>query len=270
MSKTLIFAFAALSLAMAVAAFAQDQPVQFDGSRAHVYKSAPGRSLTAPTKAASSSVVGQFLSNNGMDASTLASLRVVEQHSNRATGVTHVRMEQQVSGLRVVDAYVKAALNARGEMVHLIENIAPVKTTSLASPKVSEAQALKAALAALYPNLKASFAVIARQGNITSFDKGAFFYSSPTVERVAFLTKSGVLKAGFQVETWSNSSNLLHETLVDQAGKVQAIEPRTNSDKYNIFPNNPSATPQTIVDGPGVGNLESPSGWIFGGPQGSV
>jgi extracellular elastinolytic metalloproteinase len=179
-------------------------------------------------------------------------------------------MEQQVAGLRVLDAYVKATINGRGEVVYLVENVAPVKTTTLASPRVSEAQALSAALAALYPNLKASPSSIGRQGNITSFDKGNFFYSSPTVERVAFLTKGGALKTGFMVETWSKSSNLLHETLVDQSGKVQAIELRTNTDRYNIFPNNPTATPQTIVDGPGIGSLESPSGWIFGGPQGSV
>jgi len=270
MRRTLIVAFAALSLDMAVAASAQDEPVPFDGNRAHVYKAAPGRSLTATSTAAPASVVGQFLSSKGMDASTLASLRTVEQHSNPATGLTHVRMEQQVAGLRVVGAYVKAAINGRGEVVHLIENVAAVKSTTLASPRASEARALSAALAALYPSLRTSLAAIGRQGNVTSFDKGTFFYSSPTVERVAFLTKSGVLKSGFLVETWSKSSNLLHETLVDQAGKVQAIELRTNTDKYNIFPNNPTATPQTIVDGPGIGSLESPSGWIFGGPQGSV
>src|SRR5258705_1883679 len=125
MSRTLIFAFAALSLAMAVAASAQDEPVPFDGSRAHVYKSVPGRSLTATSKAAPASVVGQFLSSKGIDASTVASLRAVEQHSSPANGLSHVRMEQQVAGLRVVDAYVKAALNARGEVVHLVENVAP-------------------------------------------------------------------------------------------------------------------------------------------------
>jgi hypothetical protein len=39
------------------------------------------------------------------------------------------------------------------------------------------------------------------------------------VERVAFLTKGGALKAGFLVETWSNRSSVLHHTLVDGTGK---------------------------------------------------
>jgi hypothetical protein len=85
MRRTLIALLAALSLTMAVAASAQDQPASFDGSRAHVYKSAPGRSLSATSKAAPTSVVGQFLGSKGVDATTLASLRTVDQHSNPAT-----------------------------------------------------------------------------------------------------------------------------------------------------------------------------------------
>src|SRR5947208_6688270 len=132
MRKLLIITFAALSLGMAAAAAAQDEPVPFDGNRARIYKSAPGRTLTAPSKAAPASVVGGFLSSHGVGASTRASLHAVEQYQNRVSGLTHVRMEQQVAGLRVVDAYVKAAINTRGELVHLIQNIAPVRSTTMA------------------------------------------------------------------------------------------------------------------------------------------
>jgi len=258
MRKILIITFAVLSLSMAAAA--QDELVPFDGSRARTYKSARGSSLTAPSKAAPDAVVRQFLGSHGVGASTLASLHAVGEHRNQVSGQTQVRMEQQVAGLRVVDAYVKAAVNARGELVHLVQNIAPVTGATIAPAKVSESHALSAAAAAVYPSLKASMTVIGRQGNVTSFSKGTFFYASPTVERVAFLTKGGALKTGFLVETWSDRSNLLHRTLVDGKGKVQSVELRTNNDKYNIFPDNPTATPQTIVDGPGIGNLESPSG----------
>ena len=269
MKRTLIL-LAAFSLGLTVIAAAQDEPAAFDGSRAHIYKSPRGKSLTAASKAQAESVVGQFLGTRGVDPATAASLREVDRHAGRAPGHTQVRMEQQVGGLRVLDAYVKATVNARGELVHLIENLAPVKGAALASPKASEAQALKAALATLHPSLKATPAVTNRQGNVTSFDKGTFFYSAPTVERVAYLTKSGVLKTGFLVQTWSKTTNLLHYTLVDQSGKVQSVELRTNTDKYNIYPNSPAVTPQTIVSRPGIGGLESPSGWLFGGPQGSV
>lgn len=269
MKRTLIL-FAALTLGLTVMAAAQDEPAAFDGSRAHVYKSPRGKSLTATSKAQATSVVGQFLGTHGIDADTLASLHEVDRHTGRVPSHTQIRMEQRIAGMRVLDAYVKATVNARGELVHLIENIAPVKGVKIASPQASETQALKAALATLYPTLKATSAVTGRQGNVTTFDKGTFFYAFPTVERVAYVTKSGILKAGFLVETWSKSTNLLHYTLVDQTGKVQSVELRTNTDKYNIYPISPTATPQTIVAGPGIGGLESPAGWVFGGPQGSV
>jgi extracellular elastinolytic metalloproteinase len=268
MKRTLIL-FAALSLGLTVMAAAQDEPAAFDGSRAHVYQSFLSKSLTASSKAQPESVVVKFLGTHGIDAATLASLREVGRHAGQS-GQTHIRMEQQIGGLRVLDAYVTATVNARGELVHLIENVAPAKRAAIASTKASEAQALKAALARLYPKLQTASAIIGLQDNVTTFDKGTFFYSSPTVERVTYLTASGVLKGGFLVQTWSKRTNLLHYTLVDQSGKVQSVELRTNTDKYNIFPISPTETPQTIVSGPGIGGLESPAGWIFGGPQGSV
>src|SRR5439155_20984096 len=59
-------------------------------------------------------------------------------------------------GLRVVDAYVKAAVNTRDELGHLVHNIAPVTGATIAPAKVSESHALSAAAAAEYPSLKAS------------------------------------------------------------------------------------------------------------------
>jgi len=268
MRKILII-FTTFALAMPVAA-AQSDLVPLDGSRAVVYKSAHGISISAPSKAAPATVVIQFLSSHGVRSSTITSLHTVAQYQNRVSGLTHIRMEQQVAGLRVVGAYVKAAINSRGELVHLIQNIAPVIIPRVAPVKMSEGQALTAAIRTIYPNLRTSFTAAGRQGNITSFSKGTFFYSPPTVERVAYLSKSGALKAGFLVETWSTRANLLHDTVVDGSGRVQSVELRTSNDKYNIFPDNPTATPQTIVDGPGIGSLDSPAGWLFGGPQGSV
>jgi hypothetical protein len=37
---------------------------------------------------------------------------------------------------------------------------------------------------------------------------------------------------------------------------------RTAGDTYNVFPNAPDKTPQTALIGPGLGNAESPEGWL--------
>jgi extracellular elastinolytic metalloproteinase len=48
---------------------------------------------------------------------------------------------------------------------------------------------------------------------------------------------------------------------------VLAVELRTNNDSYNVFPDHPGNSTQTVVTGPGAGNPESPTGWLFPGPQ---
>ncbi|MCI4568424.1 M36 family metallopeptidase [Lysobacter sp. CFH 32150] len=72
----------------------------------------------------------------------------------------------------------------------------------------------------------------------------------------------GTLSTGFLVETWRLSGNLLHETVVDGNGRVIEVVKRTNTDSYNVFTVDPTATPQAIVAGPG--------GWLFGGTHRSI
>lgn len=268
MRKVLIVALGILGLGAVKWVYAQNELAGFSANRARVYESLSGGALTGPSAKAPASVVAQFLRDRGVGAATAGSLRAVAQNRSAVTGFTHIRMQQEVAGLRVFDAYAKAALNQRGELVHLIENVASV-TGKVKPAQVSERQALRAALAALYPGLKENPAAVARQGNTTVFARSAFFYASPTVERVAIPTQSG-LAAGFQVMTWSAKGNLLHDTLVSGAGQVVSVESRTNTDSYNVFAVDPVTTPQAAIAGPGSGNTESPVGWLFAGPQNTI
>ncbi len=183
-------------------------------------------------------------------------------------GVTHVRLEQVVDGLRVEGAYVKAAFDDRGRLIHVIEAIAPVTGKAVAA-RVGERQALGAALASAHPGVAAP-SEVSRQGNTTVFVRSDFFHSAPTVERVAIAMTSGALKTGFLVETWSEQRNQLRETLVSGEGRVLSTELRTAEDSYNVFPVDPVKTPQAVVSGPGAGNAQSPSGWLFAGTQRST
>ena len=74
------------------------------------------------------------------------------------------------------------------------------------------------------------------------------------MEKVAIALKSGAVEAGFEVETWTAKGNLLFETLVGGDGRVLSVEPRTNTDSYNVFAVDPGVSPQTVVAGPGTGN----------------
>ena len=64
--------------------------------------------------------------------------------------------------------------------------------------------------------------------------------------------------------TWSAADNLLYHTLVGSGGQILNNELRTNTDSYNVFPDHPGNSSQTIAAGPGAANTESPIGWLTG------
>jgi extracellular elastinolytic metalloproteinase len=237
-------------------------------SRAH--EGDRSRPLTGPSNAAPAAIVAQYLRGRGVDLATTASLVSGSSSTNTATGVTTVRLEQRLAGLLLYDTYAKAAISSRGELVSLIENIAAVPGFAPSTPRVSEAQALTAALQRLYPGVNIPVAAARRNGNTVVFNRHPFFHEEPTVTRVAFPTDDGSIAVGLLVETWSEGRNLLHETLVGSDGSVLNVEERTNSDSYKVFLIDPDKGLQQVVKGPGAGNLQSPAGWLGAAAQNST
>ncbi len=174
-------------------------------------------------------------------------------------GVTHVRVEQTAGGLRVVGAYAKVAVSSRGEVLQLIDNLAP--EGAVAPAKIDERTALARAMAKL--GLAGQPGASSRVGNRTELPVSGDFHRAPQIERVAYRTDGG-LAEGFLVETWTGKDNLLDHTLVGGAGEIVSIERRTASDSYNVFVEDPGKNAQTVVAGPGTGNVESPAGWLSG------
>ncbi len=227
-------------------------------TRAQVFRSE--RALTAPSRSGASAIATGFLRSRGASEATVGSLRATEARSG---DITHVRMEQYVGGLRVHGAYAKAAVNGQGELIHFID--ATSAAGAIASARVSESDAVGAALRNLYPELRnPQPAEQSRDGNTVSFAGDAFFHRGPTVERVAYAAANGTLRTGFLVETWTAKTNQLTHTLVSGEGRILSTESRTANDRYNVFTNDPGKTPQAIVNGAGSGNAQSPSGWLNG------
>ena len=211
-----------------------------------------GGALTAPSTASPAAIVATYLRGQGRDVALQRSIVEVTRSTRR--GITQARLEQRAAGLPVYGTYGRAALNARGELVHLVENF--VRVGPVARARISAAQAIDIAVRNLYPELR-------------SVPPG-FFRSAPTAAAVAVPLADGGLVAGFVVETWTDARNQLHETLVGGDGAILDVEARTSSDAYNVFRINPLATPQQLMVGPGSGNAQSPIGWLFAGVQGST
>jgi hypothetical protein len=256
-SAALVAAIAAVLVGSAP--YAQST-VGLDRSQARVASAAAGLPLTAASKAAPQSIVKGYLQANGRGADVLASLRVNSSVSPH--GVTHVRMEQQIEGLTVYGAYARAAVNAKGELVHVIDRLSAV---SLVQPsRIDAAQAATAAVTRLYPSQAASLRVAGVKGNTTEFAGSAFFQRGPSATAVVLPLENGTLARGWVVETWTMKDNQLHYTVVDGNGQVLDVESRTNTDSYKVFVEDPLKAGQTVVAGPGAGNAASPSGWLSG------
>jgi len=247
------------------AVFAQDMPIDLTAQSARVYRAAGGGNLTLPSQAAPAAIVAAYLRSHGHGDATIQSLVTITQgQAPRGGGLTHVRFEQQVAGLSVYGTYVKATLNSRGELVHLIENLATPNAGSVLSASITSRDALQAALSSLYPGVSANFAEDSSNGNTVNYSVAGSDFHKLNATRVAIAMANGSLQEGFLVETWTRRDNLLHHTLVGRNGRVLDVELRTNNDSYKIFPDHPGNTSQTSVDGPGLGNAQSPAGWLSG------
>ena len=164
-----------------------------------VQRAAPGRTLTLASSEAPSTIVSTWLRGKGHASADLNALRVVAQRSDRK-GVRHVRMQQEVGGLAVYNAYVKAAVGKRGELLSVIDALAPLPATGLKGAAIDERAALGRAQASL-GIASAIPATVQRVGAETRFARAKGFAEGPRVTRVAVPLADGSLQVGFLVET---------------------------------------------------------------------
>lgn len=213
------------------------------GDGARIHRGTNGSPLTAPSDADADTIVREFLADHGNAPRGIQLATRVPSYK----GVSHVKYEQVIDGLRVHGAYAKAAINDRGELLQVIDNLAPAGALP-ARNNFKVEDALAVAMAEHGYNF-ATPAQVNASGNKHAFAKGTEFYREPTVERVAYV--DGSIKLGFLVETWSERENQLDHTLVSDTGKIVSTERRTQNDSYNVFTNDPNKTPQDVVNGPG-------------------
>ena len=264
-----IFALTTLAAALAATTFADAQQANgLDRRAARIAQAAGGQPLAvlASPTAAPESAVAAYLRSRGRSAAVLASLRTDTGATKTVRGLTHVQVQQEVDGLAVHGAYVKATLNARGELVHVVEKLAEVSPPAPAA--IDALGALRNVLAQLHPGEGGSLRSLGAQGQTARYDGGAYFHEAPSVTAVAIPLADGSLARGWLVETWSEKSNQLDHTLVGGDGRILDVEHRTARDSYNVFTIDPGKGPQTVVQGPAPGPSQpSPAGWLGSGSQ---
>ena len=250
MQLRLLAALTVLVLGVSPSAIAQEAR-GFDAGSARVTRGPGGGPVTGPSQAGRPEIVSAFLAARH-DQRTVQSLRL-ERQNPTPPGITHLTFRQQVAGLDVYGTYVKAAVNARGEIVSVVENLAAVPP-GLVPATETHRGALEAVLARYYPGVAADMAETGVLGETIRYARSARFSEEPTVTRVAVPMSNGALQTGYLVVTWDRD-NILRHTVVGAGGRILVEELRTNTDRYNIFPDHPGNSAQTVVSGPG--------GWVF-------
>lgn len=247
-----------LAVGIALAVHAADAPLRPTDLTTRTLHADAGRAYTSPSKAAPADVVAGYLRAQGRSEATIKSLRVRGQGVQARKGIRFLRLGQEVGGLAVYDTYAKAAIDPRGQLVSLVENLVPAPA-KLTPATIDEVAALNAAIRALNIPTQAT-RVLQRNGATTRFARGDVFVENPLVTRVAVPMSDGSMQIGFLVQTWRTSGNRLAETLVGGDGRVVETVPRTNTDNYNVFVVDPEKSAQAIVSGAG-------NNWLFAGPH---
>ena len=256
---TSLFKLTALAAAITLAGSALAAAPALDARRAETIR------VAAQNRGTPLLTLARVLRERGASEATVSSLHSAESRAG-AAGMRHERFVQVVDGLEVQGAYAKAAFDRNGNLVQYIDRLARVKAMSApAAARVDALTALRAAMARVHPGVTADFRAAGTEGATSRFEGGSFFDEAPSVTAVLLPMSDGSLARGWRVETWTAKTNQLHHTLVSGDGAVVAVQRRTASDSYNVWPVDPSKGPQTVVNGPGTtGNPQSPSGWLSG------
>lgn len=248
-------AFGLSTASPAVGAPSDPAPASAASGRVHFNN---GKAIANKNGQAPGQLVKTYLAGHGLDAASAATL-VADSPAWSSRGVTHLRLGQVVKGLRVEGAEAKASFDRSGNLIALVESASKV-TGNPAAAKVDAAGALRAAIGRQVVTAGAT-----TNGATTSFAKQGF-KQAPTAEKV-LLPAGGSLAEGWVVTTWGADNDLV-ETIVNGSGAVVESYSRTASDTYNVFPEDPSKSAQTTVDGATAADpTASPKGWLGAGTQ---
>jgi len=262
----LLFAIRALPFAISMAIAAPAIASSYALPEAQFARASNGQALAHSAPGQERAALAQAMNGRGANGRATASLAQTGGGLAK-TGITHLRYEQQVGGLTVYGTQVKAAFNSSGDLINVVSRLANVPDAAPAAARISEQQALDAAMAAVHPGVVANFSARGRAGATSRFNGGTYFHKDPTVTQVVVPQEDGTLAMGYLVETWTNVGNLLHHTLVGGDGEVLNIELRTASDSYKVFVEDPlkSSGAMATVTGPSS-SPGSATGWLTIGP----
>ncbi len=204
--------------------------------------------LTAPTTPAGSkhaNVLINFLKQNtelvGANAAQIDGLKVVADYTNPDGNLSFVELNQEINGIPVFRGEVKAGFTKRGEMIRVINNLAPALDYGALSTDFHDPiDAVKRAAALIHNNTSK---LDLRRNAQASTDLKAVFGrgdSATTAEKMYFPTEPGVAIPAWRVLIWQ-PVNAYYVIVDAQTGTMlwrkNITQDQTQSATYSVYAN---------------------------------
>ncbi|MCY7375564.1 MAG: M36 family metallopeptidase, partial [Pyrinomonadaceae bacterium] len=202
--------------------------------------------LTAPSTAKHSDILRRFAADNGtligLKAGQAAQLKVTADYTNPDGNLSYAHLEQFINDVPVFRGEIKAGFTKNGEMMRVINNLAPdLDYASLSTDFGNPLDAVRAASGNLNFELPAAD-LIRNEANSTDlkavFGTGDF---ATTAEKMYFPTEPGVARTAWRMAIWE-PVNAYYVIVDAESGTIlwrkNISEDQTQSATYNVY-NNP-------------------------------
>lgn len=202
--------------------------------------------LSAPTSGLKNAEVlrnfaKQYNDLVGMDNRQLDDLKVLADYTNPSGNMSFAHLEQQINGIPVFRGEIKAGFTTKGEIIRVINNLAPgLDYDSLATDFKDPLDAVRAA--ARHINYKLQTPDITRNDAASSDLKTVFGEGdwATTAEKMYFPTEPGVARAAWRVLIWQPVN--AYYVLVDaETGTMlwrkNITEDQTEAATYDVYTN---------------------------------
>lgn len=211
----------------------------------------PVATLTKPSKGNRAEILKQFLSGNsglvGVSSMEISQLEAVADYSTLQGEIGYVILTQKLEGIPVFQGEVKAGFTKRGEIIRIINNLAPgiggvAIDSDFGSPELAVSYAFG------HINRKPSQSDL--NLNESASDASSFVFgdgdSATTSEKVYFPTEPGVVVAAWQVLIWQ-PTNAYYVIVDAKTGTLlwrkNITEDQTQSATYGVYRN-----PNAMID----------------------
>ena len=204
--------------------------------------------LSPPSSAKRSDILRSFVkSNNDLLAvsdTQVEELKVAADYKNPEGELSFVRLEQEINGVPVFQAELKAGFTKKGEIIRVVNSLAPgLETGSISSDFGSPDKAVHAAFKYVSRQMKDDEAF---KNEADSTERKAVFGKgdwATTAEKIYFPTESGIVRPAWRVIVWETGAGYI--VIVDAATgamlwRKDVYDEQTETAIYNVYANTTS------------------------------